>query len=102
MPAEIPQEIWNAVRSKLDSMDDDFLAKAIASDQFTEIYAKAFDEANQAFEEQQRSLAQLPHDELVERAFKLIQENGVAFPIDRGHYHAVYLHTRNGQEDNLF
>ena len=68
------------------------LAKAIASDLFTEIYAKAFDEANRAFEEEKEHLSQLSHEELVERAFKLIQTNRLfAFFVDRGQYHAVYM-----------
>jgi len=92
MSSEIPQHIWDDVRAKLAEWSDDDLAKAIASDLFTEIYAKAFDEANRAFEEEKEHLSQLPHDELVDRAFKLIQANRLfAFFVDRGHYHAVYV-----------
>lgn len=92
MSSEIPQHIWNEVRAKLAEWSDDDLAKAIASDLFTEIYAKAFDDANRAFEEEKEHLSHLSHDELVDRAFTLMQANRLfAFFVDRGQYYAVYV-----------
>jgi len=92
MSSEIPQHIWNDVRAKLADWSDDNLATAIASDLFTEIYAKAFDAANRAFEEEKGHLSHLSHDELVDRAFRLMQANRLfAFFVDRGQYHAVYV-----------
>ncbi|MCB9924903.1 MAG: hypothetical protein H6822_22175 [Planctomycetaceae bacterium] len=103
MSSEIPKYIWDDVRAKLAEWSDDDLAKAIASDLFTEIYAKAFEEANRAYEEEKEHLSQLPHDELVDRAFKLIQTNHTfcAF-VDRGGYSCVYFaeDTRNETTSN--
>lgn len=91
-PYTIPDELWDAIRSKLDEWSEDELAKAIASDRFSAVYQEAFDAANAAFEAEKLRLAELSHEELVDLAFGLVrQHRTVALHVDRGGYNCVYL-----------
>lgn len=105
MSAGIPQDIWNEIRTKLESWSDDDLIKAIASDKFSEVYRRMFEHAQRAGEAEKARLRKLSRQRLVERAMALVEKNHTfcAF-VDQGGYSCVYFaeDTRNSDtNDNL-
>jgi hypothetical protein len=98
MPADIPPEIWNEIRAKLESWSDDDLIKAIASDKFSEVYRRVFEHAQRAGDAEKARLRKLSRQQLLQRCLALVQKNHTfcAF-VDQGGYSCVYFaeDTRN-------
>ena len=98
MPADIPPDIWNEIRTKLESWPDEDLVKAIASDKFSEVYRRLFEHAQRAGEAEKARLQRLSREQLVQRCLALVQKNHTfcAF-VYQGGYSCVYFDedTRN-------
>tara|TARA_R110002072_G_scaffold302996_1_gene490904 strand:- start:25916 stop:26245 length:330 start_codon:yes stop_codon:yes gene_type:complete len=103
MPADIPPDIWNEIRKKLESWPDKDLVKAIASDKFSDVYRRLFEHAQRAGEAEKARLRKLTRQQLVERCLALVEKNHTfcAF-VDQGGYSCVYFaeDTRNKADTN--
>lgn len=103
MSVEIPPEIWNEIRTKLESWPDEDLIKAIASDKFSDVYRRLFEHAQRAGEAEKARLRKLTRQQLVERCLAHVEKNHTfcAF-VDQGGYSCVYFaeHTRNTPDNN--
>lgn len=94
----ISPEGWQEIRDELEQWEDDDLIEAICDDKFEVVYEKAgYDHAQRAFDAAKQRLEGLPHDELVDRAFELVEFNGTCenggygYWIDREGFHVVWL-----------
>ena len=94
----ISAEGWAEIREQLEQSTRDELIAAIADDKFEAVYASADShQAERAAKAERERLSDLPHDVLVDLAFKLIEQNntcdngGFAYWIDRAGYHKVEL-----------
>ena len=94
----ITAEGWQDIRDKLEKWDREPLVAAICDDKFEMVLEKGGQHhAERAAAAERARLTDLPHDRLVERAFKLIEQNdtcdngGWAYWIDREGFHKVHL-----------
>lgn len=103
MSVEIPPEIWNEIRTKLESWPDEDLVKAIASDKFSEVYRRLFEHAQRASEAEKARLRKISRQQLLQRCLALVHKNHTfcAF-VDQGGYSCVYFaeDTRNKADTN--
>ena len=101
MPADIPPEIWNEIREKLESWPEEDLVKAIASDKFSEVYRRLFEHAQRAGEAEKARMRKLSRQQLLQRCLALVQKNHTfcAF-VDQGGYSCVYFAEDTRKETN--
>lgn len=101
--AEITDEIWNEIRTTLESWTEQQLIKSLTNHKFSEVYRRLFDEAKRAEEAEAIRLDGLPKPELVNQAMELVRKNHVfcAF-VDCGGYSTVeFGHTRKANDSNI-
>jgi hypothetical protein len=94
----ITVEGWAEIREQLERWDRERLIAAITDDLFEHVLGRAGEHhAARAAEAERKRLAGLPHDLLVDRAYDLVERNGMcdaggwAYWVDREGFHKVRL-----------
>ncbi|MDB4778233.1 hypothetical protein OAG68_02130 [bacterium] len=89
---------WIAIREALEKWNVEQLVDAISDDEFERVFEIAgMRHAERAANAERDRINELPHDNLADRAFELIQQNntsdngGFAYWIDREGHHKVWL-----------